>query len=246
MHGDVVDDHVVVNVHREVAHHQEAQAAAVILSHVGLDQVVVDIHRAGALRPAGLAIEGTRNSRQLTGDDDTGAFIVGMVEVDAVVVDRAVGAQAEVADPAAVFRREVAADIVAGHHVAVGAAKQADRAGQVGAAIGEDAVVGDAQVVVVVEVGGNIGRTDTDGAIRAAVVLNNVVGDLQVVGARIGEDGAALDLEIWTGKRAGEAAKDGVQVAGDVLLITAADVEPVDGSLEIAAELVVRLQAEHR
>ena len=149
--GDVVDDHVVVHIHREVARHQEAQTAAIIVSQVGLDQVVVDIHRAGALRAVGCAIVGGRVGRQFAGDHDAGAFIVGMVEVDAVVVDPAVGAQAEVADRAAVLRREVAAQIVAGDFVAIRAVEQADRAGQVRAAVGEDAVVGDAHVVVVVD-----------------------------------------------------------------------------------------------
>ncbi len=86
--GDVVDDHVVVDVHREVARHQEAQTAAVIVRQVGLDQVVVDIHRAGALWTVGRAIIRGRVGRQFASDHDTGAFIVGTVEVDAVVVDR--------------------------------------------------------------------------------------------------------------------------------------------------------------
>ena len=46
----VVDDHVVVDVHREVAGHQEPDPAAVVVGHVGLDQVVVDGHGAGARR----------------------------------------------------------------------------------------------------------------------------------------------------------------------------------------------------
>ena len=99
---------------------------------------------------------------------------------------------------AAVFGREVAAEIVAGDFVILGAVEESDRACQVRAAIGENAVVGDAQVVVLA-VGirsRQVGRADADRAIGAAVALDHVVGDLQIAGIGVDEDRAALRFDI--------------------------------------------------
>src|SRR4030067_2565569 len=102
VHGDVVDNHIVEHVHGEGTRHQEAQTTAVIFSHIGLDQVVVDIHWAGTLRSTGLAIARSGRSSQFAGDDDASTFIVGVVIVNAVIVALAIRAVAKVADSAAV------------------------------------------------------------------------------------------------------------------------------------------------
>ena len=84
MGRDVVDDDVVIHVVGEVPGHQEAQAAAVVVAQVGLDQVGVDTSTGPA------PVDGVAGfGRQLAGDHDAAAFVVGTVEVDAVVVDPA-------------------------------------------------------------------------------------------------------------------------------------------------------------
>ncbi len=65
-------------------------------------------------------------------------------------VDREAAGQPEVADAAAVLGGEVAAEVVLVDLVAVGAGEDADGAGQVRAAVVEDAVVGDVGAVEVV------------------------------------------------------------------------------------------------
>ncbi len=139
------------------------------------------------------------------------------------------GLHADVAHATAVFGREVAADVVAGDFIVVGAAKEPDAAGEVRARVGDDAVVGDADaLVVIVRVGRRqVRRADADRAVRAAVVLDDVVGDLQVVRVRVGEDRAALRDQ--AAGQSGGAAADGVDVAGEARLVAAAQVEAVDG-----------------
>ncbi|MEZ4638566.1 MAG: hypothetical protein R2856_27015 [Caldilineaceae bacterium] len=70
--------------------------------------------------------EGAGIGGQFTRDHDAAAFVVGTVEVDTVVVNLAVGAVTVDADTAAVFRREVAADVVVGHLVVVGLWQETD------------------------------------------------------------------------------------------------------------------------
>ena len=180
---------------------------------------------------------GRRIGRQLAGDHDPAALVVALVEVDAVVVDRAVGAEPVGADAAAVLGREVAADVVAADRVAVGAGEDADAARQVGAGVGDDPVVGDPDVVVlVVGVAAPAGRACRCGcvAVGAAVVLDDVVRDLQVAGVGVGEDRAALGDQ--AAGLAGRVAADPVDVAREARLVAAADVEAVDRRRGIRAE----------
>ena len=64
-------------------------------------------------------------------------------------------------------------------------------------------------------------------AVGAAVVLDHVVGDLQVAGVGVGEDRAALGRRRWPAGR-WAAAADLVDVAREALLVAAAEVEAVD------------------
>ena len=111
----VLHDRVVVDPH--VGGVVEADAAALVGRHVVDDHVVVDVHREVA-RPSGSGYRRRRRwpgwpgsgccrcppgrsraraspgvGRQLTGDHDAAALVVGHVEVDAVVVDLAVRAE---------------------------------------------------------------------------------------------------------------------------------------------------------
>ena len=245
--GDVVGDHVVVHVHREVARHQEAQAAAVIVRQVALDQVVVDVNRARALRACGRSVIGERISGQFTGDHDAGAFIIGTVEVDTVVVD-AVGngvnlvlLEAEDADTTAIFRREVTADIVVRNFVIVRAVEEADGACQVGAAVGDNPVIGNPQIVVLV-IGirrGQVGRADADGAIGAAVILDRIIRDLQITSIGIGKDRAALRFNVDHRGGSGVPAEDGSHIAREAHLIAAAKVQAVNRGFIVGGELAV-------
>ena len=101
--------------------------------------------------------------------------------------------------------------------------------------VGDDPVVGDDDVVVlVVGVGRRqVRRADADGAVGAAVVLDHVVGDLQVAGVGVGEDRAALRDQ--AAGQAGGRAADGVDVAGEALLVAAAQVEAVDRRRRVGA-----------
>ena len=232
---DVVDDGVVDDVHRvraaRAAGHEEPDAAAVVVGQVGLDLVAVDVDRAGA------GGEGVRVGRQLAGDHDAAALVVGLVEVDPVVVDLAVRAAAVDADAAAVLHREVAADVVGGDLVVVRAGEDTDPAGEVRAGVVDDPVGGDPDVLVVLVGvrGRQVGRAEADGAVAAAVVLDDVVGDLQVARVGVGEDRTALRGDV--GRQPGRATRLAVDVPREALLVAAADVEAVDRRLEPAGEL---------
>ena len=83
---------------------------------------------------------------------------------------------------------------------------------------------------------GRSGRADPDRAVAAAVVLDDVVRDLQVAGVGVGEDRAALGDDV--GRQAGRPAADLVDVAREALLVAAADVEAVDAG-RVGVELTV-------
>src|SRR4030067_1050496 len=85
------------------------------------------------------------------------------------------GAVSLLAYAAAILGREVAADVVVSHLVAIRAGEQADGACQVGAAVGENAVMGDDHVVVLVVVGRTrqVRRAQAEGAaVRPAAALH--------------------------------------------------------------------------
>ncbi len=77
-----------------------------------------------------------------------------------------------------------------------------------------------------------VGCTDADGAVRAAVAVDQVVGDLQVARVGVGKDGPALGDYLDCLERSGETAKDGIEVARKSLLVATADFKAVDGGLE--------------
>ena len=70
MGRDVIDDDVVVDVVIEVACHQEAQPATIIISKIVLDEISVDIHRASSWGKQVWV------SREFASDKDTATFIV--------------------------------------------------------------------------------------------------------------------------------------------------------------------------
>ena len=132
------------------------------------------------------------------------------------------------AHAAAILGREIAADVVADHLVVVRTGEEPDTTRLIGAGIGDNAVVGDDDALVVAAgVGGRqVRRADADGAVGTAVVLYHVVGDLQVAGIGVGEDRAALCDQ--AAGQAGHTAADDVDIAGEALLVAAAQVEAVD------------------
>src|SRR5262249_45338212 len=180
----VVDDHVVADVDRLGERVGHEDAAAVVTGEVALDQVAVDLHRAGAVAAAG-GDRGARAravgaARQLGPDRGPRARADSVVVVDPVVVDRAAGAQAPVRDAGAVLHPEVRAEDALRNVVVVGAVEDADAAGAGQPAVAEDAVVPDPDVVVVVSVRVRLAEADAAGE-DATVVLENVVGELHVV-----------------------------------------------------------------
>ena len=119
------------------------------------------------------------------------------------------------------------------HGVVVAVGEEADRAGQVGAAVEGDLVVADGRAPVVAAATVGLrrsveGRTHADRAVGAGVLPNYVVGDLEVVGATVQVDGAALGVDgahrlAWEAcaRFVDDAAAHLVDVAGEVLLLSA-------------------------
>ena len=128
------------------------------------------------------------HGRQLAGDQDAAALVVGRVEVDAVVGDAAARRQAVVADGAAVLRGVVPTEVVVVDEVVVGAVEEGDGAGEERAAVAHDPVVEDlesgvalARAVGLCRSGVHARRTDADrSAVGAAVATDNVVRDGQI------------------------------------------------------------------
>ncbi len=201
--GDIVGDDVVDDVHLVGEWPQQRNTAAVVVRQVGLDQIGfdADVPRAEA------QLVGRLIARNL----DAAAGIKRIVVVDAVVMDVAAVAQAEMRDAAAIFARSVAANVVVGDLVVVGAVEDADRAGEAHAAVAGHAIVQDADAIVVVvgRIPKFIGRpADRDrAAVGTLVAVDDVVGDLNVrpVGMDIdaaagkaarGRDAKAVDLRL--------------------------------------------------
>ena len=229
---DVVHDHVVGDVHHAGSGHQEPQAAAVIAGDVLLDDVGVDGLRARAERDAlGRLVRQDLLGRELTGDDHAGALVVRLVEADAVVVDGAVRAEPVERDATAVFSRVVAADHVLRDVVVVRAVEEPDRAGQVRAAVAEDLVVGDEDVLVVVRLAGRVDRRGADAdtaGVGAAIGLDHVVGDHRVARVRVQEHAAALGDGLSGQGRRQRAAALGIDGAREVEVLASLDGEAID------------------
>src|SRR6202011_4474483 len=117
-------------------------------------------------------------------------------------------------------------------------------AGEVGATVADDLVVRDRDIgvrltcAIIDGPGVDVGRTDADGAaIGAAVALDQIVGDVEVVGICVEEEAATLGLQdarelvgvaAFLDRRS-LAAERLVDVAGEVLLIATGNLEAVHG-----------------
>ncbi len=89
-------------------------------------------------------------------------------------------------------------------------------------------------VVVVVIRRSDIGRSQADRAVTAAVVLDGVIADLQVVRIGIGEDRPALGDH--AGRQTGRQAANLVDIGREALLVAAAQIKAVDRRRRICAE----------